>query len=87
MIPNRRTKDTDGLVTELIALLGADRIELVQLFVARQCPRRFEMVNDCERNEHRAAPGRHFVDVKRRPCWEQNHFHRDRRQILPRELT
>ncbi|HVY98940.1 MAG TPA: FAD-linked oxidase C-terminal domain-containing protein [Dongiaceae bacterium] len=26
MIPNRRTKDTDGLVAELTALLGADRV-------------------------------------------------------------
>ena len=26
MIPNRRTKDTDGLVAELTALLGAERV-------------------------------------------------------------
>src|SRR3954466_12902207 len=32
-----------------IALLGADRIELVQLFVARQGPRRLKMVEDRER--------------------------------------
>jgi D-lactate dehydrogenase (cytochrome) len=28
MIPNRRTKDTDGLVAELIALLGVDRVSV-----------------------------------------------------------
>ncbi len=26
MLANRRTKDTDGLVTELVALLGAERV-------------------------------------------------------------
>src|SRR5262249_20480574 len=70
-----------------IALFGAKRIELVQLLVTGQRTRRFEMVDDRERNQHRPAPGRHFVDVKRRPCGQQNHFHWNGRQIFPRELS
>ena len=70
-----------------IALLGAERIEFVQLLFARQNSSRFEMVNNRQRYEHRAAPRRHFTNVKRRPAREQHHFHRDRRQIFPRKLT
>ena len=67
-------------------LLGAERIEFVQLLVARQHARRLEMIDDRERDEHGPAPGRHFVNVKRRPGRQQNHFHRNRRQIFPGKL-
>ena len=70
-----------------ILVLSAERIELVQLFHARQFARRLEMIDDRERDQHRPAPGRHFVNVKRRPLRQQNHFHRNRRQILPGKLT
>src|SRR5215475_9414855 len=70
-----------------VALLGTDRIKLVQLLIARQRPGWFEMVDDRERNQHRATPRRHFVDVERRPGREQNHLDRNRWQIFPRKLA
>ena len=70
-----------------ILVLGAERIKLVQLFVAGQRARRLEMIDDRERHEHGAAPGRHLVNVKRRPLRQQNHLHRDGGQIFPGKLA
>src|SRR5204863_9976257 len=70
-----------------VGLLRADWIQFVKLFVARERPGRFEMIDDGERNQHRAAPGRHFVDVKWRPARQQNHFHWNGRQIFPWKLA
>ncbi len=69
-----------------IALFGTERIKLVQLLVARQRARRFEMVYDGEGNQHRPAPRRHFVDREWGPARQQNHFYRNGRQIFPRKL-
>src|SRR5213594_654368 len=66
-----------------IALLCADRIELVQLLFARQNASWFEMIDDGQGHKHGPAPRRHFVNVKRRPARQEHHFCRDRRQILP----
>ena len=44
------------------------------------------MIDDRERDEHGPAPGRHFVNVKRRPFRQQNHLHRNGGQILPGKL-
>jgi hypothetical protein len=69
-----------------ILVLGADRIQLVQLLFFGQLARRFEMIDDRERDQHRPAPGRHLVNVKKGPTREKNHFHRNCGQIFPREL-
>src|SRR6266446_7581192 len=39
-----------------IALLGAERIELMQLFFARKNPTRLEVIDDGERDDHGPAP-------------------------------
>jgi hypothetical protein len=59
----------------------------MQLFLARQLAGWFEMIDNGKRHQHGAAPRRHFVNVKWRPRWQQDHFHRYRRQIFPRELA
>src|SRR6266446_2396204 len=70
-----------------VALLGAERIKFVQLFVPRQRAGWFEMIDDREWNQHRPAPGRHFIDVEWRPTRQQNHFNWNGRQIFPRKLA
>ena len=67
-------------------MLGAERIELVQLFFSRQRACRFKMIDDGQGHEHGPAPRGHFVDVKRRPAGQQHHLHRDGRQIFPGKL-
>src|SRR5206468_4692911 len=70
-----------------ISLLGAERIQLMQLLFAGENARRLEMIDNGKRQEHGATPGRHFVNVKWRPLWEEYHLHWNCRQILPREDT
>ena len=70
-----------------ILVLGPERIQLMELFFAGQLARRLEMIDDGERHEHGPTPGRHLVDVKRRPLRQQDHFYRNGGQIFPRELA
>src|SRR3954463_13248915 len=45
------------------------------------------MIDDGERHQHGTTPGRHFVNVKRCPRRQQDHFDRNRRKIFPWELA
>ena len=70
-----------------VGVLGADGVELVELLPGGERARGFVVIEDREREEHRAAPRGEFVDVEEEPAREEHHLDRDGGQELPRELA
>ena len=70
-----------------VGLLGAGGVKLVQREFRRQVARGLEVVQDRERDEHRARPRAHLINVEEEPFWKQQHLRRDGRQMLPWELA
>jgi hypothetical protein len=60
-------------------------VELLEINSRNKASRRLEMINDGKRNQHRAAPIAHLVEVHVKPFPDQNDFAGNRRNIIPRE--